>query len=123
MFDMIDPWMKRQVADQQTVAKIRGDLEKANRKAEDQDFLLQKIEAKLVAFDDIYKKLASFVGPRPIADFLQENVQQLEQVKIENEFNRLKSYFDMQRQEITSLFKKDELIVSCDTSDFVGQND
>ena len=35
MFDMIDPWMKRQVADQQTVAKIRGDLEKANRKAED----------------------------------------------------------------------------------------
>jgi hypothetical protein len=52
------------------VAKIRGDLEKANRKAEDQDFLLQKIEAKLVAFDDIYKKLASFVGPRPIADFL-----------------------------------------------------
>jgi glycerol-3-phosphate dehydrogenase len=68
MFDMIDPWMKRQVADQQTVAKIRGDLEKANRKAEDQDFLLQKIEAKLVAFDDIYKKLASFVGPRPIAD-------------------------------------------------------
>ena len=68
MFDMIDPWMKRQVADQQTVAKIRGDLEKANRKAEDQDFLLQKIETKLVTFDDIYKKLASFVGSRPLGD-------------------------------------------------------
>jgi len=35
MFDMIDPWMKRQVSDQQTMAKIRGDLEKANRKADD----------------------------------------------------------------------------------------
>ena len=70
MFDMIDTWMKRQVSDQQTVAKIRGDLEKANRKAEDQDFLLQKIEAKLAAFDDIYKKLASFVSPTPLADLL-----------------------------------------------------
>ena len=67
MFDLIDPWMKRQVADQQTVAKIRGDLEKANRKAEDQDFLLQKIEGKLAAFDDIYKKLASFVSPKTFA--------------------------------------------------------
>ncbi len=26
--------------------------------------MLQKIEAKLAAFDDIYKKLASFVGPK-----------------------------------------------------------
>jgi predicted translin family RNA/ssDNA-binding protein len=49
------------------VAKIRGDLEKANRKAEDQDFLLQKIEAKLAAFDDIYKKLASFVSRKLLA--------------------------------------------------------
>ena len=62
MFDMIDPWMKRQISDQQTVAKIRADLEKANRKAEDQDFALQKIDAKLATFDDIYKNLAAFVS-------------------------------------------------------------
>ena len=63
MFDMVDPWMKRQVSDQQTVAKLRGDLEKANRKAEEQDFALQKIEAKIATFDDIYKKLSTFVRP------------------------------------------------------------
>jgi uncharacterized membrane-anchored protein YhcB (DUF1043 family) len=40
---------------------------------------------------------------------------QLEQVKIDNEFNRMKSMYDMQRQEITSLFKKDELIVKIRT--------
>ena len=62
MFDMVDPWMKRQVADQQTVAKLRGELEKANRKAEDQEFAIQKMDAKLGAFDEIFKKLASFVS-------------------------------------------------------------
>lgn len=59
---MFDPWLKRQVADREVVAKIRADLEKNNRKFEDQEFLLQKIETKLTAFDDIYKKMASFVS-------------------------------------------------------------
>ena len=44
------------------MAKLRGELEKANRKAEDQDFAIQKIDAKIATFDELYKKLAGFVS-------------------------------------------------------------
>jgi hypothetical protein len=52
------------------VTKLRADLEKANRKAEDQDYALQKIDAKLGAFDEIFKKLASFVSIRCLISVL-----------------------------------------------------
>jgi hypothetical protein len=57
LIDMIEPIQKRLGDDRDKIVKLRTDLEANKRKTEDLEFALNKTDSRLVAFDDIYKKL------------------------------------------------------------------
>jgi hypothetical protein len=61
LLDMIDPIQKRLGDDRDKIVKLRTDLEANKRKAEDLEFSMHKTDGRLVAFDDIYKKLNKLV--------------------------------------------------------------
>ncbi len=61
MLEMIDPVQKRIYEDREKVVKFRADFEANRRKTEDLEFHVGKIDGKLVAFDDIYKRFNHIV--------------------------------------------------------------
>ena len=61
MLEMIDPVQKRIYEDREKVVKFRADFEANRRKTEDLEFHVGKIDGKLVALDDIYKRFNHIV--------------------------------------------------------------
>ena len=61
IIDMVDPFIKRQGTDREFANKLRTDLETARRKAEEQNYSIEKIEQKLTTFDEVFKKIAALV--------------------------------------------------------------
>jgi SMC interacting uncharacterized protein involved in chromosome segregation len=84
LLDMVEPVQKRLLDDRDKIVKLRTDLEANKRKTEDLEFSLHKTDGRLVAFDDIYKKINKVEGEA-----------RMETVRIDNEFERLKSDLEM----------------------------
>lgn len=63
MLEMLGPVQKRIYEGSEKVVKFRSDYEGSRRKIEDLEFHVGKIEGRLVAIDDIYKRFNNIVSP------------------------------------------------------------
>ena len=66
MLEMLEPVQKRIFEDKEKVVKFRSDYEASRRKIEDLEFHVGKIDGRLVAFDDIYKRFNHIVSSPPL---------------------------------------------------------
>jgi hypothetical protein len=61
LLEVLEPLQKKLFEDRDKIAKLRTDVEGTKRKTEDLEFAIGKTDARLVAFDDIYKKMSKTV--------------------------------------------------------------
>lgn len=67
VLEVIEPINKRVMDDRDKIVKIRSDFEAHKRRFEDLEFSTSKIDSRLGAIDDLYKKNSKLVSKRHLS--------------------------------------------------------